>query len=117
MILTTAVGDSLTPSGRRHALLLTGATTEEFVRYLEGRRAVPAIRRLRASFEAVRREELERAARGLSEEDAARLERFSSALVGRLLHRPTVRLRELGAAGMDPEELMELYGLLDEELL
>ena len=92
--------------------------TRDFLRDLESRRAVPAIRRLRDHFEAVRTQELERAAaRGVPEDEARRLDAFSRALIQKLLHQPTLRLRELGAAGMDADELtrsLEIFGLAEE---
>jgi len=81
----------------------------DFVRDLQGRQAVPAIRRLRQHFEDLRQEVLERARLpGLSPRQARALEIFSRRLVARLLHRPTVYLRELAAAGATPEELAHL---------
>ncbi len=80
--------------------------TREFLRDLAGRRAVPAIRRLREHVEALRQEELERArARGLSEELSGLLETFSRNLMRKLLHQPTRKLREMAADGVDPARL------------
>ncbi len=89
--------------------------TREFLRDLAGRRAVPAIRRLREHVEALRQEELERArARGLNAEPFALLENFSRNLVRKLLHQPTRRLREMAADGEAPARLQDslaLFGL------
>jgi len=89
--------------------------TREFLRDLAGRRAVPAIRRLREHVEALRQEELERArTRGLSEEQSALLETFSRNLMSKLLHQPTRRLREMAADGEAPALLqrsLAIFGL------
>lgn len=89
--------------------------TEGFLRDLAGRRAVPAIRRLREHFESLRREELERArGRGMTEESARLLETFSRNLMRKLLHQPTRRLHEMAADGRDSGELekcLALFGL------
>lgn len=118
--LNQAVAKNLS---RRHkevarVLEIVRQETQDFVRDLEARRAVPAIRRLRDHFETVRLLELERAAaRGVPEEEARRLDAFSRALIHKLLHQPTLRLRELGAAGMEADELtrsLEIFGLAQE---
>ncbi len=87
--------------------------TARFVRHLQGLRAVPTIRYLREHFEELRQEELERArSRNLSADETRLLEVFSRKLVARLLHRPTVHLQGLAAAGLDTEELersLELF--------
>ncbi|MGI5843166.1 MAG: glutamyl-tRNA reductase [Candidatus Xenobium sp.] len=89
--------------------------TREFLRDLAGRRAVPAIRKLREHVEALRQEELERArAHGLNAETSTLLENFSRNLVRKLLHQPTRRLREMAADGEDPSRLqrsLALFGL------
>ena len=72
---------------------------------LQGRLRVqtvePVIRRLRRKAEAIRQEELSRTMgymNGLSADDAAQLRYFSQALVNKILHEPTTRLRERAAA-------------------
>lgn len=119
--LHQAVAQNLSRRNKEVARVLdiVRAETSDFVRDLEGRRATPAIRRLRDHFESVRQTELERTlGRGVTDEEARRLDAFSKALVQKLLHHPTTRLRELGAAGMDADELtrsLELFGLAPDE--
>ncbi len=60
--------------------------------------AAPVVRDLRDHFERVRLEELERALANVSAEERARAERLTRALVNRLLHLPTVRLKDLDPA-------------------
>ncbi len=85
-----------------------------FLRYLRERQAVPAIRRLRQHFEDLRQETLERTRRpSMSPREARALEVFSRQFVARLLHRPTVHLRDLAASGMPPEELARHLDLFE----
>jgi glutamyl-tRNA reductase len=74
---------------------------ERFAAWRRGLRAAPAIAALRARAEEIRRAELDRAAErweGLSEADRARLEALTRRIVNKLLHEPTVGLREDAAA-------------------
>jgi glutamyl-tRNA reductase len=77
----------------------------------------PLLASLRLRAEAIREQELERALGRLGDVDpetAAQLERFSRSLVTKLLHEPTVRLRERAGEG-DADEVAtavrELFGL------
>jgi glutamyl-tRNA reductase len=60
--------------------------------------AMPVVRDLREHFERVRLEELERALGNASGEERARADRLTRALVNRLLHLPTVRLKDVDPA-------------------
>jgi len=102
--LTQIVDDNL---GRRRAELPTAeaivsAGVEEFWGWYSGLAVVPTIRELRDHGEEVRRAELERALRRLShlsEADREAVEALSRTLVNKLLHAPTVRLREAAGNG------------------
>lgn len=76
--------------------------------------ACTVVSALKRSFEKVRRSELERrlSRESVSPEEAERMERFSQALVERLLQDPGRRLPRLAAAGADPSELSEALALL-----
>ena len=72
---------------------------------------------LRRQAETIREQELERALRDLGDVDPAtaeRIEHLSRTLVKKLLHEPTVRLRERAGTG-DADEVAdavrELFGL------
>ncbi len=68
-----------------------------FAGWRRARRADPAISALRARAEEIRRGELDRAAErweGLTEADRERLDALTRRIVNKLLHEPTVRLRE-----------------------
>lgn len=95
-------------------------TTEEYMRWYASLRAAPTISALRARAEAIRRAELERLAEQLSRlepRDREAVEQLTAAIVNKLLHEPTVRLKE-GLHGAEGEErieaLRELFGLEEE---
>jgi glutamyl-tRNA reductase len=72
---------------------------ERFRAWLAHRSVVPLVRRMRESFREVAMAEMQRHARHFSDEDQASLERYTEALINKLLHYPTVQLREI--AGED----------------
>ncbi len=81
---------------------------------------VPAIASLRARAEAIRASELERVRGrlgGLSENDRRTVESITAQIVNKLLHLPTVRMKE-AAAGADgavyADAVRHLFGLEDE---
>lgn len=75
---------------------------EEFQAWHNSLEVVPLIRELRQRSERIRAAETERALRSLrhlSESDRAAVEVLTKQLLAKLLHQPTVRLREAVAAG------------------
>jgi glutamyl-tRNA reductase len=96
---------------------ICAAQAEQFREWQAARVVVPSIVRLRERGEAVAAEEVARAAAGwpeLDDGERARLDRLGRAIARRLLHEPTVRLRE-GAAASDgvayAETVRDLFGL------
>jgi glutamyl-tRNA reductase len=90
---------------------------ESFRRRYHELEVEPLLSALRRHAEAIREQELERTLRDLGEVDpevARRIEYLSRTLVTKLLHDPTVRLRERAGAG-DADEVAEavreLFGL------
>lgn len=90
---------------------------ESFGRRYHELEVEPLLSALRRQAETIRRQELERTLRDLGDVDPAtaeRIEHLSRALVKKLLHEPTVRLRERAGDG-DAEEVAdaarELFGL------
>ncbi len=81
---------------------------------------VPAIASLRARAESIRREELERAERrlaSLSPSQRRAVEALTSQIVAKLLHQPTVRLKEAAAAAdgvLYADAVRHLFGLGDD---
>jgi glutamyl-tRNA reductase len=88
-----------------------------FAAWRRGLSATPAIASLRARAEQIRRTELARLDgewEGLSEADRDRLDALTKGIVNKLLHEPTVRVREAAADGdgvRHVESLRHLFGL------
>ena len=116
--LQQVVADNLS---RRHAevnkvLEIVRTESDQFLRDLDSRRASGAIQIMRGGFEQIRDQELNKflSKHHVSEEEAERMRQFSQQLLNKLLHQPTQRLKQLGGAGVDVEELsrtLELLGL------
>jgi glutamyl-tRNA reductase len=89
----------------------------EFRGWLAALEVVPAITSLRALAEKIRLAELERVEgkwEGLTEQDRVRLDMVTRSILAKLLHRPTVRLKELAAdSASEPYAVAvsELFGL------
>jgi glutamyl-tRNA reductase len=109
-------------AGRRReaarAEAIVAAQAERFREWHASRQVVPEIASLRAWAEEVRAAELERARSrlGLSEDQHAAVDSVTAQIVAKLLHLPTVRLKE-AAAGADggsyAEAVRHLFGLDD----
>jgi glutamyl-tRNA reductase len=79
---------------------------------------VPTIKTLRNFFDQIRSDELDKLKNKVSEEDFCKIEDMTRRLIGRLLHNPTVKLRELAEAGNNIQKvttnsiiLKELFNL------
>ena len=68
--------------------------TERFETWHRGLSATPTVVALRDHFERIRLEELDRLLANASEDERSRADRLTRALVNRLLHTPTVRLKD-----------------------
>jgi glutamyl-tRNA reductase len=85
---------------RAEAMIAAGV--EEFWSWYSGLAVVPTIRELRERTERLRQEETERALRRLAHlapEDQAAVEALTRAILNKVLHEPTVRLREAAGNG------------------
>jgi glutamyl-tRNA reductase len=109
-------------AGRRReaarAEAIVAAEAERFREWHASREVVPEIASLRAWAEQIRAGELERArARlGLSEDQHAAVESVTAQIVAKLLHLPTVRLKEAAAGangGSYAQAVRHLFGLDD----
>ncbi len=69
---------------------------------------VPVIKTFRSFFEEIEHDELRKIKNKVSEEDYVKLENMAKRLIGRILHNPTVKLREL-AENDNHLELREKY--------
>jgi glutamyl-tRNA reductase len=95
---------------------MIAAAVAEYRRWHEARTAVPLITKLRAEAEEVRRAEVARAMKGLEHldpGDRARIETLTQQLVNKVLHAPTVRLRE-AAAGDERDAVLAAASFLFE---
>jgi len=109
-------------AGRRReaarAEAIVAAEADRFREWHASREVVPEIASLRAWAEEVRTAELERARTrlGLSESQQAEVESVTARIVDKLLHLPTVRLKEAAAGangGSYAEAVRHLFGLDD----
>jgi glutamyl-tRNA reductase len=99
-----SVVDASVASRREEAVRAEAIVAEEGERFLEWWRSldvVPAIASLRARAESIRQAELERAAgrlASLTPSERRAVEALTSQIVAKLLHLPTVRMKEAAAA-------------------
>ncbi len=79
---------------------------------------VPTIKLLRSFFEGIRHDELDKIKNKVSAEDFNKIEEMTRRMIGRLLHNPTVKLREFAESGANINDvttntliLKELFNL------
>ncbi len=79
---------------------------------------VPTIKTMRSFFEEIRNDELEKIKNKVSKEDFLKIEDMTRRMMGRILHNPTVKLREFAETGANIKEvathtliLKELFNL------
>ncbi len=91
---------------------IVAASVNEFMHWLEGRKAVPTLLALRAHAERLRRHEMEKAHKRLAKGDdpQAVLEAMSLGLMNKLLHEPSHALNQ--TAGGERDELQQLIARL-----
>jgi glutamyl-tRNA reductase len=101
----------------RRAEVIIEEEMVEFERWLESLEVVPTVAAIRARADKVRAEEVEKAMKrlgGLSEKELQTVEALSCAIVNKMLHGPTARLKQV-AAEKDGYNYVEaaryLYGL------
>ncbi len=89
--------------------------TDRFMAWFESLDTVPVIRALRGRFEAIAEEEMRRQAKRFHPSDREALEAYTRALLNKLLHQPTTRIRNAATTskrGLDKlvaiQELFEL---------
>ncbi|HEY1904949.1 MAG TPA: glutamyl-tRNA reductase [Myxococcaceae bacterium] len=98
------------------AEVLVGEEVARYIRQRVVREQVPVLAQLRARAEQIRRAELERAmgnlSTPLSAEQAKVIEAMTSAIVNKMLHQPTARLRAVQAGDSElADAAAELFGL------
>ena len=98
--LSKVVSDTLSTRTREAASAeaIVGREVEGYDRWADAEQATPTIVQLRARLTAALEEELSRSVRGklkhLSTDDRAALKKMIESAVNRLLHQPTIRLRQ-----------------------
>jgi glutamyl-tRNA reductase len=101
----------------RRAEAIVAEEVQGFAAWRRGAAVTPTIASLRERAESIRRAELAKADgrwESLSPADRERLEVITQAMIGKLLHEPSVRLREAAEAGdglAHVESLRHLFGL------
>jgi glutamyl-tRNA reductase len=111
-----------TLAGRRseasRAESIVAAEAERFREWRASLEVVPAIASLRARVEEIRERELERVRGRLSDAERSAVESVTARIVDKLLHVPTVRLKEAAAGAEGPhyaDTVRHLFGLGEEE--
>ena len=91
---------------------------DDFIREHRGKEAVGLIRCYRSASEKLRDEQLENALRMLAKGDDPQkvIETLANRLTNKLIHHPSIRLKELGAEGRN-ESLTLAADLLDLDLV
>ncbi len=81
---------------------------EEMTNYfgwLNALEIVPTIKSLREFVEEIRNDELEKIKHKICKEDISKIDDMTRRMIGRILHNPTIRLRELAESGVNIQEL------------
>jgi glutamyl-tRNA reductase len=89
--------------------------TEDFWSWYRSLEVVPLIRELRAQAEDIRQREVEKALRSmgsLSEADAAAVDALTRQILAKVLHRPTVRLKQAASNGRERDIMRTMRYLL-----
>ena len=75
----------------------------EFFGWYNTLQVVPTIKSFRNFFEEIRSDELEKIKHKISKEDYSKLDDMTRRMIGRILHNPTLKLRELAGSGVNSE--------------
>ncbi len=97
---------------------IVAAEAEKFRAWRASLDVVPAIASLRARAEEIRDRELERVRGRLSDSERLAVESVTARIVDKLLHQPTVRLKEAAAGAHGPhyaDTVRHLFGLGEED--
>ena len=89
--------------------------TDQFWAWYRSLEVVPLIRELRAHAEDIRRREVQKALRSMSNvspDDAAAIDALTRQILAKVLHRPTVRLKEAASNGHEREVMRTMRYLL-----
>ncbi len=87
-----------------------------FLQWYRSRSMTPTLRQLRESMEEIRRREIELARNRLDEKTLAEVDRITQRIVNKILHTPTVRMKDKASKGEGAsviEHVRHLFGLDD----
>lgn len=98
------------------ATVMVEDEVEDFLSWLRSLEVVPTIKELRQTIEDIRREEFEKAAAklDLGEAELSNVEALTKLIVNKILHEPTVRLKDAGHLKDGPgyvDAIRHLFGL------
>jgi glutamyl-tRNA reductase len=68
---------------------------------------VPTIKSMRSYFDEIRSDELEKIKNKVNEEDFSKIEDMTRRMIGRLLHNPTIKLREYAESGANIKQVID----------
>jgi glutamyl-tRNA reductase len=86
----------------------------EFFSWYNALDVIPAIKNLRTFFDEIKEDELTKIKNKISPEDYSKVEDMTKRLIGRLLHNPTSKLRQLAENGNKYEQTANSIFLLKE---
>ncbi len=78
----------------------------QFFGWVNTLEVVPVIKSIRDFFEEIRHDELEKLKNKVSEEDYLKFEDMTRRMMGRILHNPTIKLRELAESGTNIQDTL-----------
>jgi len=78
----------------------------QFFGWVNTLEVVPVIKSIRDFFEEIRHDELEKLKNKVSEEDFSKFEDMTRRMMGRILHNPTIKLRELAESGTNIQDTL-----------
>lgn len=73
---------------------------------------VPTIKSFREFFEEIKQDELDKIKYKITDEDFEKVEDMTRRLIGRLLHNPTIKMRELAESGTNIQEMINYTMIL-----
>ncbi len=85
-----------------------------FFRWYNALDVVPTIKEFRDFFEEIRRDEFEKIKHKLHDREVEKIENMTKRLIGRVLHNPTIKLKNLSEKGGNHEQVKQYSAILRE---
>ncbi|MCF8259720.1 MAG: glutamyl-tRNA reductase [Melioribacteraceae bacterium] len=83
-----------------------------FFSWFNSLRVVPTIKSFRSFFEEITQDELRKIRHKVTDEDFQKLENMTRRLIGRLMHNPTKKLKEIAENGIETQEVSNTTAML-----